>query len=121
MSLFAGICFLTLSLLLFRALKIWNQKYGPIGRFANGVMENFLVPLIAAGLVTGSGVSVASIVAGTSWQDTGAAVLAGVVFVLIWRALGTLPGRNAVLPFTSEPGAEHSWQAAEARSPQKAA
>lgn len=121
MSLFTGISFLASSLLLFRALTIWNRNYGPIGRFANGIMVNFLVPLIAAGFVTGTGICIVSVWSGTSLSDLGEAILTGMAFIVIWRGLGALPDRNSVVPFTPKPGATHSGPTLDVRNDKRAA
>ncbi|MCG6965686.1 MAG: hypothetical protein LJE59_04195 [Chromatiaceae bacterium] len=121
MSLFAGIFFLGVSLLLMRVLQIWNDKYGPIGRFATEIMVNLLIPMISAALVTGAGIAIASVWAGISLRDAGAAALLATVFVLAWRRLGSIPGRSTVVPFTPKPGAAQAGLAVDARSRPKAA
>ena len=104
MSLFLGIAFIGTSVLLLRWLKHWYAGAERTGSLADGLVVNFLLPTLAAILMSGAISIVMVFLSGITLLDGAAAAALSGLVVVAWRRMGRVVPRDNVVPLTPRPG-----------------
>lgn len=121
MSLFIGIAFVGLSVLLLRWLKHWYARAERTGSFADAVVVNFVLPSISAALMSGAISIVMVLFGGITLVDAAAAVGVAGLIVVAWRRLGREKHPDNVVPLTPKPGVTSAPHPKPLKAPRRAA
>jgi len=105
MSLLVGIAFIGISVLSLRWLKHWYARHDRTGGLANGLVVNFVLPTLAATLMSGVIVILLAFLDGITLVDVAATAFMSGLIVVAWRGMGREKRLDNVVPLTPGLGA----------------
>ena len=103
MSLLIGIAFIGISVLSLRWLKQWYAIDERSGGLADGLVVNFVLPSLAATLVSGAIMIVLALLGGVTLIDAAAAAFMSGLIALAWRRMSREKRPDNVVPLTPKP------------------
>jgi hypothetical protein len=121
MSLFIGMALIGISVLSLRWLKHWYARHERTGSFADAVVVNFVLPSIAATLMSGAIAIVIVLLDGITLVDAAAAALLAGLIVVAWRRMGREKHPDNVVPLTPKPGVTSAPHPKPLKAPRRAA
>ena len=121
MSLSLGIAFIGISVLSLRWLKHWYARREPAGGLADSLVVNFLLPTLAATLMSGAISIVLVFLNGITLIDTASAAFMFGLVIVAWRWLSRETPRDNVIPLTPKPGVNSAPTPTTIKVPRRAA